>query len=166
MKQLIQFVYHSPIGDIDILEGDGKLLYLDFSDNPDRMEKLLTTRYRHFSITRNQERSSVHELLDQYFAGKNPNMRKVSLQTDGTEFQQQVWNSLCNIPYGETLDYSALASQVGNPQAVRAAASSNARNPISIIIPCHRVIGKDGSLRGYAGGEHRKKWLLEHEGAL
>ena len=84
----------------------------------------------------------------------------------GTEFQKKVWQALKNIPKGETLTYGQLAEQIGAPNAVRALGVAIGRNPISIIIPCHRVIGSSGLLTGYAGGVDRKRWLLEHEGAL
>ncbi len=84
----------------------------------------------------------------------------------GTEFQKKVWQALKNIPKGETLTYGQLAEQIGAPNAVRALGAAIGRNPISIIIPCHRVIGSSGLLTGYAGGVDRKRWLLEHEGAL
>ena len=84
----------------------------------------------------------------------------------GTEFQKKVWQALKNIPKGETLTYGQLAEQIGAPNAVRALGAAIGRNPISIIIPCHRVIGSSGLLTGYAGGVDRKRWLLEHEGVL
>ncbi len=84
----------------------------------------------------------------------------------GTPFQNEVWKALCEIPFGETLSYGGLARRVARPGASRAVGAANGRNPISIIVPCHRVIGADGSLTGYGGGMDRKRWLLQHEGAL
>ncbi len=89
----------------------------------------------------------------------------VPLHTPGTDFQQAVWKVLMDIPYGETRSYKQQAIAIGNPQAVRAVAAANGQNRVSIVIPCHRVIGSDGSLTGYGGGLDRKKWLLDHEGA-
>ncbi|WP_405203292.1 methylated-DNA--[protein]-cysteine S-methyltransferase [Dokdonia sp. LLG6352-1] len=100
--------------------------------------------------------------LKEYFAGERSHF-DLSLTPKGTTFQQKVWMELCTIPHGKTTTYLAMAKQLGDPKVIRAAASANGKNPISIIIPCHRVIGSDGSLTGYAGGLHRKKWLLEHE---
>lgn len=100
--------------------------------------------------------------LKEYFA-KERSSFDLSLTPKGTDFQQKVWMELCTIPHGKTISYLAMAKQLGDPKVIRAAASANGKNPISIIIPCHRVIGSDGSLTGYAGGLHRKKWLLEHE---
>lgn len=100
--------------------------------------------------------------LDEYFAGLRKEFELPLLQT-GTVFQQAVWNLLCKIPYGKTLSYNELSKQYGDLKAIRAVASANGRNNLAIIIPCHRVIGSDNSLTGYAGGLWRKKWLLEHE---
>ncbi|TAF64212.1 MAG: methylated-DNA--[protein]-cysteine S-methyltransferase [Cytophagales bacterium] len=86
--------------------------------------------------------------------------------TVGTAFQQRVWQELCKIPYGTTISYAFLAHRLNDPLCIRAAASANGKNPIAIIVPCHRVIGSKGELTGYAGGLHRKKWLLQHEKGL
>ncbi|MBN1937224.1 MAG: methylated-DNA--[protein]-cysteine S-methyltransferase [Anaerolineae bacterium] len=103
--------------------------------------------------------------LDEYFSG----VRRVfdlPLGLHGTEFQQRVWRQLLEIPYGQTASYAEVARALGNPQAVRAVGLANGKNPISIIVPCHRVIGSDGNLVGYGGGLWRKEWLLKHEGCL
>lgn len=100
--------------------------------------------------------------LQEYFDGK----RKVfdlRLNPEGTDFQKKVWNALLEIPYGKTVSYLDLSKRLGDVKAIRAVANANGKNPIWIIIPCHRVIGSDGSLTGYAGGLNRKQWLLEHE---
>jgi len=102
--------------------------------------------------------------LDAYFAGELTDF-DMSMTLNGTEFQRRVWASLCEIPYGETISYGELARWVGNPKASRAVGLANGRNPVSIVVPCHRVIGSDGSLTGYGGGLERKVWLLEHEAA-
>lgn len=100
--------------------------------------------------------------LKEYFNNKRSNFN-LTLNPQGTDFQKKVWQELQNIPFGKTTSYQRMANTLGDPKVIRAAASANGKNPISIIIPCHRVIGSDGSLTGYAGGLHRKKWLLEHE---
>ncbi len=100
--------------------------------------------------------------LREYFDGKR-NEFDFKLNPSGTDFQQKVWQELLNIPFGKTINYMDLAKKLGDPKVIRAAASANGKNPIWIVIPCHRVIGTDGSLTGYAGGLWRKKWLLEHE---
>ena len=104
---------------------------------------------------------SVHQLND-YFAGKRNNFT-FPLNPSGTEFQQKVWKSLLEIPFGKTMSYMDLSKKLGDVKAIRAVASANGKNPLWIVVPCHRVIGTDGSLTGYAGGLWRKKWLLEHE---
>lgn len=100
--------------------------------------------------------------LDEYFKGERTEF-DLKLNPQGTTFQQSVWNELNNIPYGKTRTYMEQTKQIGDPKAIRAVASANGKNPIWIIIPCHRVIGSNGSLTGYASGIWRKKWLLEHE---
>ena len=100
--------------------------------------------------------------LSEYFEGRRSHF-DLNLTPEGTLFQKKVWNQLLQIPFGRTQTYQQVANQLGYPKVIRAAAAANGKNPISIIIPCHRVIGSDGSLIGYAGGLHRKKWLLEHE---
>ncbi|MBZ0327772.1 MAG: methylated-DNA--[protein]-cysteine S-methyltransferase [Altibacter sp.] len=100
--------------------------------------------------------------LSAYFEGKRTEF-SLKLAPEGTEFQKKVWKQLQEIPFGKTISYQQVANSLGDPKAIRAAASANGKNPIAIVIPCHRVIGSDGSLTGYAGGLYRKKWLLEHE---
>jgi len=101
--------------------------------------------------------------LGEYFAGKR-RVFDLPLHLNGTEFQRRVWRALTEIPYGETWSYGELAKRIGNPKASRAVGLANGRNPVSILVPCHRVIGADGSLTGYGGGVQRKQWLLAHEG--
>ena len=102
--------------------------------------------------------------LDEYFAGKRRDF-ELPLAAEGTPFQRKVWKALCTIPFAATVSYGEIARKVGKPQASRAVGGANNRNPIGIIVPCHRVIGADGSLTGYGGGMKRKQWLLEHERA-
>ena len=105
------------------------------------------------------------EQLAEYFAGRRTTFA-VPLEPAGTPFQRRVWDALLAIPYGTTLSYSDLARRLGDVRATRAVGAANGRNPIPIIVPCHRVVGADGSLTGFGGGLDRKRWLLEHEGAL
>ncbi|AXG73748.1 methylated-DNA--[protein]-cysteine S-methyltransferase [Flavobacterium arcticum] len=100
--------------------------------------------------------------LEEYFAGKRNNFT-FKINPQGTDFQKKVWQALLEIPYGKTTSYQKLSIQLGDVKAIRAVASANGKNPLWIVVPCHRVIGSDGSLTGYAGGLWRKKWLLEHE---
>jgi len=100
--------------------------------------------------------------LQEYFLQKRENF-DFKLNPKGTPFQQKVWKALCEIPFGKTSSYMELSKKLGDPKAIRAVASANGKNPLWVVVPCHRVIGSDGSLTGYAGGLHRKKWLLELE---
>ena len=100
--------------------------------------------------------------LNEYFEGKRT-LFSLKLNPEGTDFQKKVWNELQTIPYGKTVTYLELSKRLGDVKAIRAVANANGKNPLWIIVPCHRVIGSDGSLIGYAGGLHRKQWLLEHE---
>ena len=100
--------------------------------------------------------------LKEYFEGSREQF-DLKLNPEGTHFQKKVWKQLEQIPYGKTISYLELSKQLGDVKAIRAAANANGKNPLWIVVPCHRVIGSDGSLTGYAGGLHRKKWLLEHE---
>lgn len=103
--------------------------------------------------------------LAEYFAGKRTAF-DLPLAANGTDFQRNVWQRLCEIPFGRTSSYGEVAARVGNPKASRAVGAANGRNPIAVIVPCHRVIGADGSLTGFGGGLERKRWLLEHERAI
>lgn len=103
----------------------------------------------------------AHQLRE-YFEGKRTQF-DLQINLEGSEFQKKVWNQLQTIPYGKTISYLQFSQQLGDVKAIRAVANANGKNPLWIVIPCHRVIGSDGSLTGYAGGLHRKQWLLEHE---
>lgn len=103
--------------------------------------------------------------LHEYFAGARTAF-DLPLAPAGTEFQRRVWDALARVPYGETTSYAAVARALGDPKAVRAVGAANGRNPIGVVVPCHRVIGADGSLTGYAGGLDRKRWLLRHEASV
>ena len=109
-----------------------------------------------------KERQEAVSQLQEYFEGKRQDF-EFKLNPKGTNFQQKVWQELLNIPYGKTMSYLDLSKKLGDVKAIRAVASANGKNPLWIVVPCHRVIGSDGSLTGYAGGLWRKKWLLEHE---
>ncbi|MBU2948158.1 methylated-DNA--[protein]-cysteine S-methyltransferase [Zobellia uliginosa] len=105
---------------------------------------------------------NASEQLQEYFEGKRDTFQ-MKLNPQGTDFQKRVWDALCLIPYGKTVSYLEISKTLGDVKAIRAVASANGKNPLWIVVPCHRVIGSDGSLTGYAGGLHRKKWLLNHE---
>lgn len=109
-----------------------------------------------------RELSQAVAELDEYFSGKRTEFT-FKMNPLGTDFQKKVWNALLEIPFGKTMSYNELAIKLGDIKAIRAVASANGKNPLWVAVPCHRVIGSDGSLTGYAGGLWRKKWLLEHE---
>ena len=163
MKRLHLTAYRSPIGKMDIVLDGETLVGLEFSDNPQRLCGQLSRRYGDFELHRWNEPTPVHAALDVYFSRGGDPFRGLNLEPGGTAFQRSIWGELRRTRFGSTIDYTTLARRVGNPRAVRAAASSNARNPIAIAVPCHRVIGRDGTLRGYAGGIERKRWLIDHE---
>ena len=144
---------------------DEGICLLEFSDR-----RMLNTEYkdlaRHFKTTI-QEGDHIHfkiliKQLQEYFEGSRKEF-SVPLVTPGTVFQQAVWKELMNIPYGTTRSYQEQSAALGKPESIRAVANANGMNRISIIIPCHRVIGSDGHLTGYGGGLKRKRWLLDHE---
>jgi methylated-DNA-[protein]-cysteine S-methyltransferase len=138
----------------------------DWEDKEQRMFSLLARYYRgaSFRVETRAGVSTARRALLAYFEGDVMALDRVETATTGTDFQRQVWNALRAIPWGEVVSYSALAQRIGRPNASRAVGMANGSNPISIIVPCHRVIGANASLTGYGGGLERKRWLLEHEG--
>ena len=123
--------------------------------------QILTDPAEITTVLPDELKSAVAQLLD-YFNGKRTTF-SFKMNPVGTEFQQRVWQELLNIPFGKTCSYLELSKKLGDVKAIRAVASANGKNPLWIVIPCHRIIGSDGSLTGYAGGLWRKKWLLDHE---
>ncbi len=155
--------YHSPIGEIITFYYDNILCHLDFTDCKPRWERLLRRRFSKLILEEVEIDREIKERLEAYFAKDPSAFDGIVMDTGGTEFQQCVWKALREVPFGKTETYSSMAEKIGKPKAIRAMAAANALNPISIIIPCHRIIGKDGSLTGYGGGLPRKKALLSHE---
>ena len=158
--------YSTPMGDMLLATDDaGVLRGLDLTGDEARMTRHLHSQYgERVRLTWGKAPAAVRKSLDDYFAGRLEALDEIACQADGTEFQRGVWTALRGIPAGETLSYGELARRLGNPKAVRAVGLANGSNPIPIVIPCHRVIGSDGSLTGYGGGLERKRWLLAHEG--
>lgn len=156
----------TPLGDLILLADEsGNLRAVEWADHEDRILGSLSKRNRSLQITR-ESRSNPFGLtaaLEAYFAGDIESIQSLPVFTTGTPFQQNVWKALRSIPAGETTSYGSLAKKLGVPAAMRAVGLANGANPISIVVPCHRVIGANGSLTGYGGGLHRKRWLLEHE---
>lgn len=159
----------SPLGTLVLAARDGRLCALEFADHRMRMREIFAARFgevRLRSQTTQQDAKlarNVGAQLGAYFAGDLEALCDVPVDPGGTEFQRRVWTMLRRIPAGTTWSYAELASRVGNAKAVRAVGLANSKNPIALIVPCHRVVGADGSLTGYAGGIDRKRWLLNHE---
>lgn len=155
----------TPLGPMFACATDRGLCMLEFVDR-----RMLETEFKDLQrllkakiiIGSNNHLKQAKKEIKEYFAGKRKNF-EVTLDHPGTDFQNQVWNGLLDIPYGETRTYQQQAQNIGNPKAIRAVGTANGCNRISIIVPCHRVIGKDGKLTGYGGGLPRKQWLLDHE---
>ena len=154
----------TPIGLAVLVTDQGDALRaFDWSEFEPKLAAHLARRYP--TARRAEGRSPVAEAFEAYFAGELSALARVPWRAAGTAFQQAVWRALCDIPAGETRSYAALAAAIGRPSAVRAVGLANGSNPVALAAPCHRVIGADGSLTGYGGGLHRKRWLLRHEGA-
>lgn len=141
---------NTPVGQLKIVSDGAGITAVRFTDAP-------LTGEKPDAISR-----LAKQQLQEYFQGQR-RVFDIPLAPQGTPFQRQVWRSLCDIPYGETTCYQHIATAISNPRAVRAVGAANGKNPVAVIIPCHRVIGKDGSLTGYAGGLERKSWLLALE---
>jgi AraC family transcriptional regulator of adaptative response/methylated-DNA-[protein]-cysteine methyltransferase len=157
--------YNSPVGTLYLGANEKGIVFIEFkNDNKfdEQQSKLKKRLKEEFSENESPLIKELKKQLDGYFAGKRKSF-DLPLQITGTNFQKSVWNQLLTIPPGETRSYKQQAENIGNPKAVRAVANANGDNLISIVIPCHRVIGSDGSLTGYGGGLENKKWLLEHE---
>jgi methylated-DNA-[protein]-cysteine S-methyltransferase len=156
----------TPAGSIVLVERGGALVGLVFEDRWKGIGEELTRRFGKFTFEENLQAGAAAKALHRYFAGDLGALETVEVDTGGTPFQQLVWTTLRRIPAGTTWSYARLAKEIGRPAATRAVAAANGANPVSIVIPCHRVIGSDGSLTGYGGGIPRKRWLLVHERAL
>jgi methylated-DNA-[protein]-cysteine S-methyltransferase len=154
----------TPIGIALIVTDErGTLRAFDFIDYEARLHKLLRIHYGEVKLRSASIRAELKDRVERYFAGDCAALDGLSCETNGTPFQRQVWQTLRRIPVGSTTTYGALAGQLGMPNAARAVGAANGANPIAIVVPCHRVVGANGSLTGYAGGLHRKQWLLVHE---
>ncbi len=156
----------TPVGEVLLVtDGEGAVRALDFADYEDRMTRLLARHAPGASLTAGRAPERVRAAVERYFGGDLRALDGLPVTTGGTDFQRSVWKALRAIPAGETRTYGQLAAAIGSPKAVRAVGLANGRNPVALIVPCHRVIGANGTLTGYAGGLERKRWLLQHEGA-
>lgn len=156
----------TPAGAIVFARRGERLVALSFKNYWPRLLKQLEKRFAALKLTPDAEGGPPGRALRRYLDGDLQALDALEVDTEGTPFQEKVWSRLRKIPAGATWSYAELARAVGNPSAVRAVAGANARNPVSVVVPCHRVIASDGKLSGYGGGVPRKRWLLKHEGAL
>jgi methylated-DNA-[protein]-cysteine S-methyltransferase len=157
--------FKTPIGTaLLISDADGALRALDWEDHEVRLRTLLRLHYGPPVLEVGRAPDPIRAALSEYFSGDLASLRAIKWRVAGTTFQRKVWHALQTIAAGTTTSYGALAAKLDMPSAVRAVGHANGSNPISIVVPCHRVIGADGSLTGYGGGLERKRWLLAHEG--
>jgi methylated-DNA-[protein]-cysteine S-methyltransferase len=155
MTDLVSRLMPSPIGPLRLVASTDALVAIDFPNHEGGVAaRPIRTPHDVLDQTRRE--------LEEYFANKRTTFT-VPLAADGTPFQHKVWDALCTIPYGETWSYGQLAKAIRRPSAARAVGAANGRNPLPIIVPCHRVIGSSGTLVGFGGGLPTKKWLLAHE---
>jgi methylated-DNA-[protein]-cysteine S-methyltransferase len=157
----------TPIGvALLVTDAEGALRSLDWEDYEPRLRQLLRLQYGAPVLENARAPRDIRAALTGYFAGDLASLNTIKWRVAGTTFQRKVWTALRTIPPGTTMSYGALAAQLDMPRAVRAVGFANGSNPISIVVPCHRLIGANGSLTGYGGGLPRKRWLLEHEGVV
>lgn len=156
----------SPVGEVLVAtDADGAVRALDFHDYEARLRRLLIRHYGAVELVEGRAPEPVRQAIQAWFGGDLTALDAVPVRTGGTDFQRSVWKALRDIPAGETRTYGQLAAAIGAPRAVRAVGLANGANPVGVIVPCHRVIGANGTLTGYAGGLERKRWLLAHEAA-
>jgi methylated-DNA-[protein]-cysteine S-methyltransferase len=169
MGEILQLLINridTPIGEMLIVaDREGNLRAVDWADHETRMCRFLRLHYGEngFKLEAARNPNSLTHAISSYFRGDLTAIDILPVQTAGTPFQNEVWRALRNIACGTTVSYGKLAEQIGRPAAVRAVGLANGSNPVGVVVPCHRVIGANGSLTGYGGGIERKSWLLEHE---
>lgn len=156
----------TPMGEgLLVTDHDGYLRAFDWTSHETRLLTLLRRQNPPTELRQGRAPAAVRAAFEAYFGGEVNALAAVDWRTGGTDFQRAVWRTLCTIAVGETLTYKGLAERIGKPEAIRAVGLANGANPVGIVVPCHRVIGSDGTLTGYGGGLDRKAWLLTHEGA-
>jgi methylated-DNA-[protein]-cysteine S-methyltransferase len=164
MTDLPTATFESPIGTVFIVTDGRSLCGLDFDQPGERLLRLLRRRFGAVNLAPAKDPLGAASRTRDYFAGRLAALDDLPLDGGGTPFQASVWKALRDIPCGTTTTYGSLAASLGKPAAMRAVGLANGANPIAIAVPCHRVIGSDGTLTGYGGGLWRKRWLLRHEG--
>lgn len=169
MLKLLEDKIATPLGPLWILADEqGCLRAVEWEEHSDRMVELLNIHYRSQGYERigASNPGGLSDKLTAWFEGELSIIDDLPTATAGTPFQREVWKALRQIPCGQVMHYGQLAALLGRPGAARAVGAANGSNPVSIVVPCHRVIGRNGTLTGYAGGVQRKEWLLRHEGYL
>jgi methylated-DNA-[protein]-cysteine S-methyltransferase len=158
--------FDSPIGPLTVAAASGRVCLVHFGAADADVRRALSRWYPSAAPAADADPGGAVSALRAYFSGDVPAIDRVKVELHGTPFQQSVWQALRRIAHGRTMSYGELARAIGMPAAVRAVGAANGANPVAVIVPCHRVIGSSGTLTGYGGGLERKRWLLEHEGAL
>jgi len=157
----------TPVGELMILaDAEGRLRAVHWTDHEEGLRRRMLARHygeRGFALEPSANPSGLTARIDAYFGGQLDAIDTLPVAMVGTPFQQAVWTALRGIPVGTTVSYSELARRIGRPAAVRAVGLANGANPVAVVVPCHRVVGADGTLVGYGGGMSRKRWLLAHE---
>ncbi|MBG1231342.1 methylated-DNA--[protein]-cysteine S-methyltransferase [Aestuariivirga litoralis] len=156
----------TPVGPMVLVAKDGVVLLFEFEGTPGRVERQMRARFGDVELQAATNPFGISDQIRDYFAGDIRALDTLLTDGGGTEFERQVWAELRQIPAGTTVSYGHIARKLGDIQHSRAVGTANGKNPIAIIVPCHRVIGADGSMTGYGGGIKNKEWLLRHEGAL
>ena len=150
MNKIYQTYYNSPLGQIELTGTKEGIISIMFCEDGEQAKDIPVVL------------AECYQQIDEYFQGKRHSF-SIKYVLNGTEFQNKVWAELAKIPYGETVSYKNIAEAIGNVKAIRAVGNANGKNTLNIVIPCHRVIGANGSLTGYGGGLWRKEWLINHE---
>jgi methylated-DNA-[protein]-cysteine S-methyltransferase len=164
MKRIVHQIHSSPVGELFLAETGGAPVAVLFLDSPEEVDRCVSYLARSYPGAKIEPGECLRlvRLLDWYFEGADARIAPPD-HLAGTEFEKRVWAEIARIPLGRTISYGEIARRLGNPRSSRAVGLATGRNPISILVPCHRVVGATGELIGYGGGLQRKRWLLEHE---
>jgi methylated-DNA-[protein]-cysteine S-methyltransferase len=158
--------YASPIGPLMLAANGGRVCMLHFDTDEKGARKEIAKWYPDVEVKVGKDPGGAVSVLRRYFKGDLNSLDEIEVEMHGTPFQRRVWDALRSVRAGTTASYSGLATTIGLPAAIRAVGAANGANPVAVIVPCHRVIGANGSLTGYGGGLDRKRWLLQHEGIV
>ena len=156
-------IIETPIGPLSVAAREGRTCLLHFGDSEPEARATLKKWYGSVPIAASSDPGGTASVLGRYFAGDLHALDEVEVEMNGTEFQRRVWAALRSVKAGQTASYAQVAQAIGSPSAVRAVGAANGANPIAVVVPCHRIIGTNGTLTGYGGGLERKQWLLRHE---